>query len=232
MESIDKIFYINLDKRIDRNEHFLQECVKHNIPLDKVERFAGLDGNTYNFNSDEIKFFEKSDFKHLHFCKKIMGNQLSHYYIIEKMVKNNWNYILVFQDDIMFRKKFIEYIDKLTNNIPIDAELINIAFHHFASYSTFIPVNLENPENDELSINKENINDEVCILNKNINPASLGYLLTLKGAINMLQYFKNYGFLRATDGNFNDYLLNKNIFYGTTKILATGNEKLGTDIFN
>lgn len=232
MKNIDKIFYINLDKRKDRNEHFLQECVKHNIPLDKVERFTGLDGNTYNFSSDEIKLFEKSDFKDLHFCKKIMGNQLSHYYIIEKMVKNNWNYILVFQDDIMFRKNFVEYIDKLTNNVPIDAELINIAFHNFSSYATFIPVNLENPENDELSINKENINDEVCILNNSINPASLGYLLTLKGAINMLEYFKKTGFLRATDGNFNDYLENKNIFYATRKILATGNEKLGTDIFN
>jgi len=232
MENINKIFYINLDKRIDRNEHFLEECIKHNIPLDKVERFSGLDGNTYNFSTDEIKFFEKSDFKHLHFCKKIMGNQLSHYYIIEKMVKNNWDYILVFQDDVMFRKNFIEYIDKLTNNIPINAELINIAFHNFCDTSTFIPVNLENPENDELLMNKENINDEVCLLNKNINPSSLGYLLTLKGAINMLQYFKKNGFLRATDGNFNDYLLNKNIFYATRKILATGNEKLGTDIFN
>lgn len=42
MEYIDKIFYINLDKRLDRKEQFLEECRKMEINQEKVERFSAI----------------------------------------------------------------------------------------------------------------------------------------------------------------------------------------------
>lgn len=78
---------------------------------------------------------------------------------------------------------------------------------------------------------KININDYVCILNETVNPCSLGYIVTLKGAKNLINHFNTVGFLRATDWNYNDYLRRKNIFYGSSLVLCTGNPNLGSDIF-
>ena len=47
----------------------------------------------------------------------------------------------------------------------------------------------------------------------------------------MTKYFEENGFKYATDYNFNNYLIKKNIFYSSSTILVTGNPRLGSDIF-
>jgi hypothetical protein len=47
----------------------------------------------------------------------------------------------------------------------------------------------------------------------------------------MCRYFETTGFERATDGNFNDYLEKRELFYGSTPVLVTGNSDLQSDIF-
>lgn len=227
MNKIDKIYYINLDRRPDRNEHFLKQCSIHKIPYNKVQRFEALDGKTYEFTNKEIDLFKNVDYRTESYSKKIMGNQLSHFYILQEMVKNNYNYIMIFQDDVIFKNNFNNYINKLINDLPDNTEIVNIAFHKFAAYNKFIPYDL----NSNDSISKKKITTEVCMLVDTINPCSLGYIVTLQGAKNLIDYFLKLGFLRATDWNFNDYLLKKNIYYGSTTILATGNPDLGSDIF-
>ena len=115
------------------------------------------------------------------------------------------------------------------NSIPPDAEIINIGFHKFAAFDHFIPWDFSNT--DDLEQLGVKFNDNICVLNKTINPCSLSYIVTLKGAINLVSFFKRYGFFRATDWNYNDYLNSKNIFYGSRIVLCTGNPKLGSDIF-
>jgi GR25 family glycosyltransferase involved in LPS biosynthesis len=231
MDSIKKIYYINLDKRTDRNNHFINECKKHNIDLSKVLRYQAIDGTTYNFSDNEINMFKHVDFKGKSFEKKIMGNQLSHYYILKEMVDKRYDNILILQDDVIFRNNFIVHLNNIMNNMPVDSEIINIGFHKFAAYSKFIPWDLT-LENDHEILAKTKINSEICILNDTINPCSLGYIITLKGAINLLIFFNKYGFFRATDWNYNDYLRMKNIFYGSNTVLCTGNPNLGSDIFD
>ena len=100
-------------------------------------------------------------------------------------------------------------------------------------------IKLENEECDKIvyycrscgNVDDQLINVSKCILKENINPCSLAYILTLKGAKNMVSFFEKTGFLRATDGNFNDYLQTKKIFYGSTTVLVTGNSDLKSDIF-
>ena len=62
MENIDKIFYINLSFRNDRNEHILEQFKKENLPLDKIERYEAINGLTYKFNDKELKMFKNVDF--------------------------------------------------------------------------------------------------------------------------------------------------------------------------
>jgi len=230
MEKISKIYFINLDRRPDRYEHFLKQCHENYIEFNKIERFKALDGNSYEFNKDEKKMFKEVDYRTQDFSKRIMGNQLSHYYILKEMIDKNYNYIIIFQDDIVLRNNFKKELEKVMNNIPENAEIVNIAFHKFASYNQFIPWNLNQTE-EEKEMAKENINDYICLLNETVNPCSLGYIVTLKGAKNLMNHFNTIGFLRATDWNYNDYLRRKNIFYGSKLVLCTGNPNLGSDIF-
>ena len=227
MNEISKIYFINLDKRPNRYEHFLKQCHDNNIKFSKINRFKALDGDTYNFSLNEKKMFINVDYRTQNYANKIMGNQLSHYYILKEMIKNNYKYIIIFQDDIIIKNNFIIDIENIINNIPSDAEIINIAFHKFASYNQFIPWNF----NEKNTMIKKKINSYVSILNDTVNPCSLGYIVTLNGAINLINYFNKNGFLRATDWNYNDYLKSKNIFYGSNEVLCTGNSNFGSDIF-
>ena len=231
MNKIDKLYYINLDKRTDRNEHFLNECDKATIPSHKIKRFSGYDGDTYEFDEDDLALFGRVDYRGKPFEKKIIGNQLSHYHILKEMVEKRYKYILICQDDVIFKDNFIIELEKVIDNIPSNAELVNIGFHKFAAYQHFIPWDLNSTDDFDL-LGHTKVNDHICYLQNTINPCSLAYIVTLKGAISLLVHFKRNGFLRATDWNYNDYLNQKNIFYGTNKVLCTGNPDLGSDIFN
>ena len=57
------------------------------------------------------------------------------------------------------------------------------------------------------------------------------YLVTLKGAENLVDYFNIVGFKAATDGNFNEYLEAKDLTYTSRPVLCTGNEKFQSSIF-
>jgi len=229
MNKISKIYFINLDRKPDRYEHFLKQCNDTSIDFNKVERYSAIDGNSYSFSDTELNYFKNVDYKGKYFEKNIYGNQLSHFNILKEMVRNNYEYIIIFQDDVMLRKNFVNHIDNLMTNIPNDSEIINIGYHKFASYNTFIPYNLNN--NEETEISKINITNYICKLNDTVNACSLGYIVTLNGAKNLINHFNNIGFLRATDRNYDDYLISKNIFYGSRLVLATGNNNFKSDIF-
>ena len=230
MDKLSKIYYINLARRSDRRQHFVIQCKIEGIPLDKIQHFEAIDGLTYEFTKEEIRMFSRCDYLCQPFAKKIMGNQLSHYAILKDMIEKQYEYIIILQDDVIFKPGFNQRIDKVLTSIPDDAEIVTIGLHKYALYSHFVPWDLS-MENDRDSISKQQINNEICILHDSINPCSLAYIVTLKGATNLVNYFDAVGFTRATDWNFNDYLKNRNIFYGSTTVLCTGNPNLGSDIF-
>lgn len=230
MDKLDKIYYINLDRRPDRREHFENQCKIEGIPLNKIQRFEALDGNTYNFSEEQLRMFSRCDFSRQPFFRKIMGNQLSHYNILKEMIDKQYEYIIILQDDVVFKNGFIQRIDTVLTSVPDDAEIINIGFNQNALYAHFVPWDL-NSTNDRDTICKQKVNEDICIWSDTINPCSLGYIVTLKGATNLVAYFNTIGFLRATDWNYNDYLRARNIFYGSSTVLCTGNPNLGSDIF-
>lgn len=227
---INKIYYINLDKRPNRNQHFLNQCYKFKFNMNDVIRFKAIDGLSYIFTKEEEIMFKNADFIKSNAKPKIMGNQLSHYYILKDMIKNNYDYIIIFQDDVVLRDDFNTQINQLLKNIPPDAEIINFGFHKKAHFKNFEALNINDPIESQVK-SKKNINDSVCILANDVNPCSLAYLVTLKGAKNLVGYFNIVGFLRATDRNYTDYLTKKNINYASRIVLCTGNPKFESDIF-
>ena len=233
MNKIEKVFYINLDRRKDRNRHFITSCLNDaKIPIDKIQRFEALDGKTYEPTPEETTMFSKCDYLKRPFYNNILCNQLGHYYILNEIKQKQYKYAIVCQDDSYFRKDFVNYIDKIVENIPDDAELITIGLHKYAVGKDFIQWDLsQSPDEDYSLIGKTKINDYICLLKNDINPCSLAYIITLQGAINLIEHFDNVGFKRATDWNFNDYLIEKDIFYCSIPVLSTGNSLLVSDIF-
>jgi GR25 family glycosyltransferase involved in LPS biosynthesis len=233
MDKIDMIYFINLNRREDRKHHFVNQCVKENLPMKKVCRIEAIDGLLHNFHNNELQMFSnvKLYINNDIIIKKIMGNQLSHYYLLKEIIRENQQLTIVFQDDAVLIPNFMEYIDNVTANLPINAEMINIGLHNIAinEYSEPWVFNANNNDIDKIS--SQVINEYICKLKPDVNPCSLAYIITLEGAKNMVSYFEQYGFAMATDFNFNDYLLSKDIFYSSNTILVTGNPSLGSDIF-
>ena len=232
MDKIDKIFYINLTRRPDRKDHFLKSCNNVKIPFDKLERFEGLDGKTYIPTQIETNMFSNCDFANRLFYNNIVCNQLGHLNLLKEIINRKYNYALICQDDVYFKNDFIKIINNLLNNIPSNSEIINLGFHSYANGKNFIQWDLTNtPEKDFNLIGKNKINDFVCELNDIVNPCSLAYIVTFQGAVNLVNYFNKNGFKRATDRNYNDYCIEKKIFYASIPVLCTGNPDLGSDIF-
>lgn len=79
MNYIDKIYYINLDKRTDRREEIEYELKRLDIPKEKVKRFTAIE-----FNPGFI------------------GCCLSHYHIMNEGYNDDYDNILILEDDFLF----------------------------------------------------------------------------------------------------------------------------------
>jgi GR25 family glycosyltransferase involved in LPS biosynthesis len=96
---IDVIYYINLDHRSDRNQLFLNEMSKMNVPKNKIVRISGV----YKKNQGEL------------------GCSASHIIALTKFQKSSFNNCIIFEDDFEFTKN-LNLINKafkefFTNNI-------------------------------------------------------------------------------------------------------------------
>jgi predicted O-methyltransferase YrrM/GR25 family glycosyltransferase involved in LPS biosynthesis len=234
LDKIDKLYYINLDHRKDRNIHFLEQCSNQRVPLDKICRFEAINGLIYNFSLEETQLFKNVNYLDMPTKLKIMGNQLSHFNIFLEMIKCNYQNIVICQDDVVFKDGFTNYIDLLSNNIPEDAEIVHFGFHKYAVRDIFLPWDLTN--NNDKYISYSNVNDYVCKLNPDFNALynsnnTTSYIVTLKGAQQYVQYILQNGFKYATDCDLNQYLIDKNIYYGSTTVIATTVPNFGSDVF-
>lgn len=197
--------------------------------MELVEKFTAIDGKTFEPTMDQSQMFRNCKYKNSPFCKNIMANQLSHYYILQDMVKKGYASILILQDDVVFKTNFTIELDHVLISIPEDAEIINIGLHKFAAFADFVPIDLENPRENKTP-SKRIINRFVCELKDHINPCSLAYIVTKKGCHNLLQHFQTYGFHDHTDLNYNQYLQERNINYASSTVLCTG-ALLGSDVW-
>lgn len=98
-------FVINLDKRFDRLARFNQMAKKAKLGI--VERFKA-------FTPDDIAYPDQVKIPHtLYACG------MSHTAIWQKMIDNDWPYVMVFEDDAHFTNKRFDF-ESLTNLERID----------------------------------------------------------------------------------------------------------------
>ena len=110
MDHIDAIFYINLDSRPDRKEHFLNEIPNLSTDVTKIHRISGV--------YDPIG---------------MIGCGKSHCLAIETFLANpDWNTCILFEDDFTFYNQDISYNnwvlqDIMTHFIEWDCIMLSIS---------------------------------------------------------------------------------------------------------
>lgn len=111
----DKIYCINLDKRPNRWKEGKQEIDKHSL---NAVRFSGVNGNPNN----NIKLNGATDGD--------IGCTLSHYNVIKNAKENNYNIILVLEDDVIFVDNLNELFDKYIKYVPNNWDMLYFGGNH------------------------------------------------------------------------------------------------------
>lgn len=110
----DKVYCINLDRRVDRWDETINEFEKWGLK-DYVERYSGIDGkdivNNTKINNGEL------------------GILLTHLKIITEAKEKNYKNILILEDDIEFTEK-INDIDDYMSLVPTDWDMIYFGGNH------------------------------------------------------------------------------------------------------
>jgi glycosyl transferase family 25 len=119
MDKIDKIIYINLEKRKDRREEIEEEFRRMEIPQDKIIRFNAI--------AHQIG---------------MLGCTQSHIQVLELAKKEDWKNVLILEDDFDFvvskddLKKSLEYFfQKMDNEKSWDVLMFGYNLGNSGNYS-------------------------------------------------------------------------------------------------
>lgn len=222
---MNKIFYINLAERKDRNEHMNEEFKKCGIDYKQIVKIEAVDGRKLT-NDTVCTLVSNSNFNGQSFTRQALGCFMSHSLIWQLIVDRNISTALVLEDDISFIDNFKELVNNLIQNLPDNTEIVSIGLPQFENV---LDINNQTEEiTKKLFIKK--INNYIGVLHPDINPGTLGYIITNKGAKNLLSTLDITGFTCSVDSYINSYLEMKNIRYASTITLATTVSKFGSDI--
>jgi len=116
-----KIYCINMDSRPDRYELALKEFEKLNID---VERVSGVDGK---------KHFKPG----LGRNAGLYGLFLTHKEILKDAISNNYDSIIILEDDVTFIDNFYDKFNKKISELPSDWDLFYIGGNNIFKKGNF-----------------------------------------------------------------------------------------------
>ena len=115
---VDNVYLINMDKDYHRLTKVTKETEKVGI---KFERFPGVKVSDLSQNildkyiPEEIQKYGTNG---------MIGCGLSHLFIWQNAVKNNYRNILVLEDDVHFTDDFTQYLQNICEEIPNDYDIL------------------------------------------------------------------------------------------------------------
>lgn len=188
MNSINKIFVINLDKDNHRFEKCKYQFQQFNIT--NYERFKGIHGK--ELSKTEISNLTTSIGKYI-VSKNMVGCGISHIKLWEKIVNENIEKALILEDDFIFKDDFLNKFNKIIENTPIDYDMIFLT-------SNFI-------HNKTLKL--YDINE--YFYKQSLISQTLGYIITLNGAKKILKDINKVTYHIDVELCLNSLLYNYNI---------------------
>lgn len=116
VKRFDKIYCINLARRIDRWEESHQEFEK--FGLNGVEKYEAIDVSKHDWSNLKSSLLVGE-----------LGLLQTHINIIKESIKNKYKSILIFEDDVCFTDEFYK-INEYMNHIPNDWDMIYLGGNH------------------------------------------------------------------------------------------------------
>lgn len=213
----NKVFYINLDSRFDRNSHMIDLFKTNNIT--NYERIPAFDGRHIDIKSlnhfvtpqgIQDALYEKKVYVPL--TKGAIGCALSHYTAYQKIIEYNLNNALILEDDVSFQNDFLNKLNIILKQINNDFDILYLGYSN--------------------KINPKSLKNELFIkLNKVYG--LFGYIVSNKGARKLLNIFPISQQLDTEiSKNFNKlnyYVINPN-YKLIFSDLSSKHSKFGTDI--
>jgi GR25 family glycosyltransferase involved in LPS biosynthesis len=107
-EFFEKIYYVNLERRPDRNQECLDELNKYGII---AERFNAVDAKDLNL-------------------KPWMGCLLSNLEIIKRAKDNGFKSVLILEDDVTFNDNFDQLFNSYISQVPDNWNMLYLSGNH------------------------------------------------------------------------------------------------------
>ena len=104
----EKIYYLNLERRPDRNKECIDELTKYGI---LAERFNAIDAKELNL-------------------KPWMGCLLSNLEIIKTAKERGFKNILILEDDVIFNDNFDDLFNSYINQVPNNWDMLYLSGNH------------------------------------------------------------------------------------------------------
>ena len=177
------MYCITLDRSFERFETSKKEFIKYGLDVTKIR---AVDGNLITY--DELK--QKNIVSE--YLDHITKNQKGQLGLIETTY-NLWTQIsqtidtcmkwdLIFEDDIKFHPDFLELFEKYWNEVPSDAEIVFISFHHPYKVDPYDELGLSNLTHNA------NTNSNVIKLHTMVN-GNHAYAINKNSAKKLLNHF-------------------------------------------
>jgi len=133
----DKILYINLKHRTDRNENVIEELNKLNLQ-EKAVRIDAVNGRELNINKLPDNLITKKGKEdalnenqkvYTYLTPGAIGCAISHKKTYEYIVNNRLKSALILEDDITIDEDFNNKLNGLLRNIPKDFDILFLGYH-------------------------------------------------------------------------------------------------------
>jgi len=222
-----KTYVVNLDKRKDRWEKFLQQKETEFL---KYNRFPAIDGNNLTPNEALQSIFDGNDFN---MRKGMVGCAMSHIALYTLLVNspNNESIMCVLEDDVTFvpsfQEKFLNLVSQLSTNQNFkDWDMCYLGHHVWPQYVTDKTYN----KTDLPTVEKWTAEQS---LEKSIGGTG-GYLITKNGARKLLDFINKFGMRNGIDTIQQKAANTLNIYYCIPHLIYsecwTHNNKADSDI--
>jgi len=192
---IDKTYFINLDKRVDRLEEFMERAELTNLyNFNNIFRFSAIDAkqigkNIYEFDPFENRLINNYPKTRTGEYKGELGCFLSHYQLLKRVAYDNElldiGIVCILEDDCHFNQDFYNRLYNLQKPPDMDFMYLGGRFT-----PDFIPPFLLNKKgNGDIFLKYKNT---LLLKGFNFDRTTTGYLVTKKGALKLLTLIQNY----------------------------------------
>lgn len=135
-----KFYYINLKHREDRKKHLLDQFKLHDI-VHYFQRYEAINGKDIDLRNLSPKILHPIvrqnivDNKIIRYGVDLtygsLGCALSHYNIYQETIKNNYESVLILEDDINIDKKFIFYLENIIYQLDFSSfDILYLGSHN------------------------------------------------------------------------------------------------------